>query len=612
MTKRMILLALLAFTTPLFAQEPAAEEPVGVPADYNEFLKTILPDTDPGGAHDIFNLKNPTGKKERHEYTQAMAGLLSAYLSPSLDFGATLSKLFDQYARGKEANSPVFKTLYSIVLLYYPPGSPNTSEAQQLLREAATLAPDFAYPHYMLAQIELARVTQLDGVSPRATLQAIDKALEIQPDFLRAVLLKCEVYFEYKPPRTREILELIKPWLDAKLPEHGADFESVLEVYARCDGADLEQRLKDYLESGKLSSKQQRTVHKVRGTLHFQKARYDEAISDFEALQKSLTIESDPSLSVTVRKWLAMCWDMKARALKSQLNEPESKKRHDEFIEKAVELHRECARIETEHYPIHMRGDNAIQFVDFLAYGLSRKTEARDWLSEYLKNTDLNRSYRNRLENTLNILVADINPSEENTIAIYRGHMQRGDLERLAVSLGVARERITIQNEHFKQASSLQFFLEVIDSGNRVVDGYAAYLAADTALQLGGESIARTGDALLTRLEKETELKSESQAALHANLASAIKLLGSWVHIEKAVRFSAKMVESAQDELIVRDLTRPIINNWNDETMLNKLNPPLRPARGMALIDAVEAADWLNKKLAPAVKKTIEAAPSGE
>lgn len=621
MMKRLFaFLLLLAIAAPLCAQDPAPaetdtateEEPVGVPVDYNKYLKKLYPDIDPGGKHDIFNLKNPSSKDERHEYTVAMAQLLIEYLSPNLDFGATLSKLFDQYSRGKEANSPVFKTLYAIVLLYYPPGNPNTTQAEQLLREAAELAKDYAYPHFMLAQFEFARLVQVEGVSPRVTLQHIDKALELRPGFLRAVLLKCEVYFQYQQDRTKEILEMIKPYLNEDLPKVGYDFEDVLKVYARCSGTDLQERLDKYMNSGTLTETQKITVLELSGQHHMEKLRYDEAIGKFEEILKFTSVDSDPAEVLKARKWLAMAWDMKARDLKKQLADPEVKKRHDEFVEKSLSLHRACAELEAKEMPISMRGGQAMQYVEVLAFGLDRKQEAVDWLAAYLESTDLTRSQRNRLDNIRATLQAYLDPSEENKIAIYRGKLERGDLEGLAASLGTAWERLRVSNESFKESGSLSFFLESLDTGNRAADGYAALLAAATAKQLGADAIKKAGDAILKRLEKESELKSEAQASIHKQLAEALKLLESWEHIEKAVLHSAKMIKSAKDELNVRALTQPIIDNWNDEALLAKLKPAMKKASRMDVYTPEDAADWMTKKLAAGIKKTAEAVAKEE
>ena len=620
MMKRLFaLLLVLAFAAPLCAQdtqpdqpaEDTEEEVVGVPADYNDYLKKLYPHVDPGGKHDVFNLKNPKGKDERHEYTVAMAQLLIAYLSPELDFGATLSKLFDQYSRGKEANSAVFKTLYSIVLLYYPPGNPNTAEAGKLLREAIELAPDYAYPHFMLAQFEFARLIQIEGVSPRKTLQEIDKALEIRPDFLRVKLLKCEVYFRYQPPRTKEILDMISPLVENNLPDLGDDFEDALLVYSRCNGTDLEKLLKDHLSSGTLSNDQKLVAHELMGRRHVSAERFDEAIEHFEQMTELSSADKTPARILNARKFLAACWDFKARDLKSKTDDPEIKEQYDRCVEKAVELHRSCAELEAEKMPIVLRGEQALQFMDFMIYMVGRHKEAKVWLEGYLDATDLMRTRRNQLENRLTTLIAYLDPSEENTMAIFRNHYERGDLERLAVSLGTTKERIRLQGESFEEEVSLKFFLEVLDSGDRLVDGFAAFLAVDTAKQIGGDWIAKTGDAVLARLEKEDELKSEAQANLHAQLAEALKLLESWTHMEKAVLHSVKMIKAASDELTVRDLTRSIIRNWTDESLAKSLNPPIREATGMDTYTPEDAAEWMTKKLAPGIRKTAEAAEEG-
>ncbi|MBZ0136348.1 MAG: hypothetical protein K8I27_08245 [Planctomycetes bacterium] len=624
MTKRLFtLLLLLLLAAPLCAQdsqpadepEPTEEEVVGIPVDYNKYLKTLYPNTDPGSKHDVFNLKNPTGKNERHEYTSAMAQLVLAYVSSELDFGSTLSKLFDQYSRGTQANSPIFKVLYSIVLLYYPPGNPNAAEAQKLLREAAELAPDFAYPHLLLAQVEYSRLMQIEGVSPRATLQALDKALEIRPDFLRAILLKCEVYLQYQPPRTKEVLEMIKPWTNQKLPELGFDFEDVLKVYARSSSnADVQTLIEQLLAGGKLTQVQKLSAHQVAGTKYLSDELYDDAIVHFEKMHDLVTVEDNPQMALRARKSLAACWDFKARALKKGLDDPETKTRYNQFINKAADLHRACAELEARHIPLVMRGQQAFEYVQFVSFGLGDDEAASKWLGEYLANTDLTRSHRNLLENVKAGIDLKLNPTEEGLITSYRNHLKRGDLERLAISLGMAKEKLRLDGTSFTEEASLRFFLEALTTGDRMVTRYAAFLVATTAKELGGEFIAMAGDALIARLLQEDELKSEAQADLHADLAQALKILESWTHMEQAVRHSAKMVKLAKDELTVRELTQPIIDNWNDEALLKKLNPPLKRPGRMDIYSAGDAAEWLAKKLAESVKKTAEAesAPPGD
>jgi len=101
-----LFLLLLACAIPVRAQEakpepaPAAdEEDPGIPADFNEYLKKTYPGLDPTGAHDLFSLKDPKNKEERHTYTAFMAQLLLEYMG-TLDMGSTISKLFDQYSPG--------------------------------------------------------------------------------------------------------------------------------------------------------------------------------------------------------------------------------------------------------------------------------------------------------------------------------------------------------------------------------------------------------------------------------------------------------------------------------------------------------------------------------
>ena len=108
MTRLIAILLLLVFAVPACAQAPAKEEKkedkqdevieLGIPADFNAYLKKTYPNLDPGGEHDLFNLKDYKDKNKRHAYTVAMTQLLISYMT-DLGLGSTIAKQFDQYAR---------------------------------------------------------------------------------------------------------------------------------------------------------------------------------------------------------------------------------------------------------------------------------------------------------------------------------------------------------------------------------------------------------------------------------------------------------------------------------------------------------------------------------
>lgn len=606
-----LFLLLLACAIPVRAQEakpepaPAAEEEdPGIAADFNEYLKKTYPGLDPTGAHDLFSLKDPKNKEERHTYTAFMAQLLLEYMG-TLDMGSTISKLFDQYSRGKEGNTVTFKVLYAVVLMYYPPGRPNTTEAEKLLREAAEKAPDYAYPWFLLANFEYARFMQIENSSPRPVLQALDKALEIKPDFLRAVLLKGQLYMQAQPPRAQEVREMIAPFVKDKLTSSPDDFEDVLRLYAASHGADeLHTLVKSLLEGGKLSNAQKVRALQVQIVARMQAGQIDESIELVKTQLTLVTPETDPASSVLAHKRLAMCWGTKAMDIRKadrDLKQPGNKEKFDELIDAAAKEHETCAEIERLHLPLALRGSEARQYVDFLTKGVGDLERARNWLKNYLEVTDLTKAQRTILDNQYRLILVRLNPTEDGLIDYYESRVAADEMDELAVSLALAKESVRVEGKHFKNKRSLDFFLSQLDNRQRLTAAYAAWLAADTATQIGGEAIQKTAEAITARLEKETELNSDAQADLQADLADALKLTGHRASQERGVRHCAKLIEAGRSNIEIRSLMKKIVNVWTDEAFLKGFKVPPEVPGKTKLLSPDKVITWLNE-LAEALK----------
>jgi hypothetical protein len=191
---------------------------------------------------------------------------------------------------------------------------------------------------------------------------------------------------------------------------------------------------------------------------------------------------------------------------------------------------------------------------------------------------------------------------------MFQGLIDKDDMEGLAAALIMRRDRVKVQGEHFKEVASLDMFIAMLDNRLRLVVECAAFLAADTALQLGADAIDRAGQAIVKRLQAEEELNSEAQSILNAELCSALKLLGSVKHMEAGVRHVAKLIEGASERTDVGSLMRRIVTVWNDPALLESLKPAMESPQRRELVSASGATQWL-RKLANHMKAQLEAVP---
>jgi len=599
-TLSILILALSCGCVAAQAPETPDKKPAeaGIPADFNDYLRKVYPGLDPGGEHDIFALKDPKDEATRHDYTVAMTQMLLEYLT-TLDMGSTIIKQFDQYSRGKEGGQATFKTLYALVLLYYPPGKPNSSEAQKLLHQAAEQAPDYAYPWFLLANFEFARFSQATDVSPRAVLAALDQAIELRPKFLRAVLMKCQVFLRAQPPRSAEVSALIAPFLKEKLPAPPDDFEDLLKMYwATHKTSELHSMIQGMLDGGKLSEDQVMRALRVKAQSQLADGAYDDGIATLEEMRKLNKPAEDPNDAIWIHRQLGAAWGTKAMKMKfadPELKQPGAREECAGYTSKAEVEHAACADIERKHLPLALRGSQARTYVEFLLHGMEKPDRARDWLVKYLEETDLAVAQRNLLNNLRRKIEIVLNPTEEGLLDMYEDYVASDDMDNLAVSLGVAVRTMNEKQEGFKTERALKFFLGQLDNRVRVTVGFAAVLAAEAAQHHSAESIRLAGEAVATRLEKEAELNSDEQSRLQAMLAESLLRLGHRPSQERAVRHAAKLIEASAGTDTIRTLMRRTLDVWTGDQFLKGLTNPPEAPRAMDKNNPTRAAAWLIK-----------------
>jgi len=345
------------------------------------------------------------------------------------------------------------------------------------------------------------------------------------------------------------------------------------------------------------------------GEVARQTNKVDEAIGHLEEAIKFADAKDNPAAAMSAHRSLSLCWFLKASDIHEkdpELTDKENKKKFEEFREAARAENLLCAGIERDNMPLSLRGSAAGQYAQFIWKAMEKTEEAKKWLDAYLEETDLSTAHRNQLENLSDLIGLELDPTEEGLIRRYKGQVERDEMEELANSLGLVLARNQRDAEHFKQQASLDFFLSQLDNRNRLVVEFVALLAADTALQIGGEQVEKTAKAITDRFVKETELNSESQAHLQEHLCVAIQFTSHKPSIERAVRQSAKLIDGAQDNVDIRTLMRGIVNVWKDPAFLAGFEPPIPEPSRTALFRPQGAIDWLNDELADRVKEDIE------
>lgn len=597
----LLLIAVLA-ACPAFAQEDGANEGekelparAEIPADFTEYIQRVFPSLDPEGEHDLFDLQNPSDPDKLHEYTGQMARLVLLYVN-QLEMGATLSKLFDQYSRGRYAEYPAFKVMHAILLLQYPPGRRDAVEAEKLLREVAAQHPTFAYPWYYLAQVAQLNAANRQDRGLAERLRLIDRALEIRPNFLQAKVVKAGILVTTN--RTAAAVALIEPLVKGDLPPDADDYADLLRWYAIAAGsAALHTVVDAHLAKEDLPPGYRVRALHLKARAFMVELRFDDAIGLLEQALQNTDPKREPNAHIQMLIDSGECWSRKAMVL--QRDNPGKRDEAAKMLDEAMRYLRLAAEVEREHLPIAMRGMYADQYVVYMWQGQGKREEAVNWISEYLKETDLTAARRAALSSRLQEILLEVNPTETGRLSLFESYVQQDDLPKLERALESSRQSVRTQQESFKTERALTLFTQLLRNPVRQIVRDSAFLSAETALAIGGDAPARAAAAIAARFEEEKECSSDEQADLQYELCNALARLGDQPSMERVVRHFAGLV----DETSSFGPYPRVLTVWNHEEFLKNLkHAPERFARRR---NNTEAAKWL-RELADGIRKEID------
>lgn len=582
--------------------EPKEETPPAppeIPADYADYIRKVFPGVDPTGEHNLFELKNYSDATKRHEYTASTARIVLLYMQ-ELQMGGTLLKLFDHYSRGKQGENPTFKVLHAIVLLQFPPGKPNVSEALKLLREAAETHKDFAYAWYYIAQVEMLGAQQ-EGRGSLAVLEALDKALAIRKDFIQANVLKAQVLISMKPPRNAEVLKFIEPIAKGPFPPDADDYSDVLQMYFAVAGADAFKALvNEHLARPTMNDRYRLRALVLLANAHMALNQYDDALGWLEKARPLTDPKVEPRAAQQMTRNVAICWASKAMANKAD------KELFQQCAEEARKYHLEAAELERKYMPIALRGPEAVVYVDLLVRALGRTEEAIQWLRAYLNDTDLMVAQRYRLENILAFLEDQVDPNEGRKVERLRNQLAQKDWPQIARTLEEYRNAVRT-GTRFETADAVSVFIKLLqESPDRGIDRDAAFMLADTASNIDAEAVAKAGAAIVERFKKEIECKTDDQAALHGDFGEAIRLLtnGRAVTEHRPVVDFLRHLAGLVEKVETRTLLTKIMPGWTLDELLQRYKHAPRKLAGMRQQNPEYSAAWL-KELADAIEKEI-------
>jgi tetratricopeptide (TPR) repeat protein len=620
MIRLCLLIALLAASA-LPAQEPAQPEPpvekaAEIPADYSEYVRKIVPGADPLGEHNLFKLKDYTDKDKRHQYTATMAQLVLVYLK-DLEMGSTLTKLFDQYARGKYGEYATFKVLHALVLSQYPSTGSNLDQAEKIFREAADQFKDFAYPWFYLAQIEIVRAEHDRGRGIQPAIVAISKAIQIQPDFLPAIALKAQLLAGFSSTRTAEAIALLEPVLKGKLPADPETYAELLQVYFMAAGPDAFHQMVDaHLKREDLSDRHRMHALVTKAAAYVGAKQADDAIAILEEVEKKADPRTEPAQTLKLRRMLADAWAGKAKAL---IDEDPSltntRKDFEVYLAAAATYYESAAEADRLYMPIAMRGIDAGVYVTFLfemaklemrhsvSVARRRAEQAATWLDRYLKDKETNLSgiRRNTLENLRSIINLTLNPTEDGYLDVLSVLDIENDVDKIRHELATTRERVRMNAQVFTKARALDLFLRFLDSRERPIVRDAAFLAADTARRIGPEAAERAGKAIAEKFETEEELNSDEQGDLQYDLCESIRLLFDSKSMERVLRHMAVLAENSSNTIKLQRIMR----SWAQDDFLSRIpNAPANLSR-LKMGNNADCATWL-RAVADAIKKNRE------
>ncbi|MCC6572210.1 MAG: hypothetical protein IT462_00335 [Planctomycetes bacterium] len=553
-------------------EEKEATEDVGLTAtkgDLTDFIKKYLPGVDPAGAHDFTKIQSPTDPQKRFEYTHQMGRLLQFYVK-QLDMGATFSKHFDALSRTELKDQPVFMTLYAMLLISFPPGRPNVLEAEDLLKNAAKVADNYEYPNYLLARILMAR-----HGNRRPLMEYVERTLKLRPTFVDAKLLKAEILLDPDAGDTAAAIKLIEETLALDNTDV-EDFVQATQLYAIATSTDqLVAKVEELLKRPSLEARRRAHARAVAAQVLAQAGKIQESLPWMDAAIQDIDTKQDPRFAIIARHFLG-----KANAdLAIQLRQRdpkltgENRKAYELLVLTAKNYYELAATYEKDLLPADMRGEHAEHYVIFLDVSLEEPELAVKWLTDYLDKTTLSGNWRTRLELVLLSMRARTSSDEAIVVRELKDRREKQDTDGLARALALLAGRVRNGNPP-KSGELLNELLELLNYTDRSIVAMAGRLAAEGGLSRGGDDIAKVGEALGRRLEKETECVNDEQVQLHKLMAQALRRLGSRKSEARAVRhletLFAKVVGRTPDELL------SVLMEWLDEDYLEALTKAIK------------------------------------
>jgi hypothetical protein len=565
--------------------KPEAEKPVTLSTrtDLAAYIKKSYPELDPTGEHDFQRIKDPKDREQRFKYTWAMARLIIVYVRQA-GMGSTLAKVFDQHKRTELAHQATFKVLYAVMTLSYPEGRADWMEAQRWLSEALKIDANYEYAHYMLGVIETEKYrARPESSNPAAAeaLRFVNEALKLRPKFAEAVLQKARLLSLRKPPDRDGAVKLLNEYLD--LPASDVEtFESALGLYGQSTTVgELITRCEKLLEGGKLSPLHRARTRKLAGSALAQAADFAKAVDWFELAIKEIKPEDQPATYLELTGLLGATWA--TLAMNQKVGQATLTGEEKVIFEKRVLAAQKylqlAAEFERERMPLDLRGASAKAYALFLADKLQEMRPAAEWLRTYLDRTDLSSVWRDDLSRLLGeILAASTDgDAERNRVDLIGKMASEKQTDNLVARLSGERD-LALQGKHFTSPEARELFKGLLDYPNRQAAGLAAFLLADTALQMKDEDREAAGAAICARYEKEEECVTEEQANLQSLLVQSIKLLNRPAFTLRALKQLRKHLASVTVDEVPEPLQK--IRAYWDRNWLETLGEgaPRMPA----------------------------------
>ena len=601
MTRFLIALTtLLVFCGCLTAQaQPVETKPDDNPtthADLNDFLKRQYPGLDPAGEHDFMKIKNYSDGLKRFEYTRAMARVLMFYVN-KCQFGALISKQFDATAKTEAKNQPTFNCLHAVVLLSYPEGRGNVMEAEKLLRAAIKLDPTYECPYFWLAKIEYERF-RIQQATKTGVEDLLAKAL-LRPLFADALALKVRLLLTQATPDKAAARQVLEQMFEIT-PDDPETFQEMLGFFAECSSVgELVERVDALAKLNKFAKRYMAQAHAFCGVALMTAKEFEPASRKFETALTMVEVTEDPYSVIAWRFALGTTWATMALDLRSR--EPKLYGEHRTMFEKLVasakanfELGAELERV---HLPVDLRGSGALRYVSFLAEQIGEYEQAIEWLAKYIDRTSLKDTVYVRLTSLLLELRGLVQGDERSRIEVLKQTLEKEQIEKFVAMLGVEHAKVKEKGLHFLTGESQEFLSKLMSHQSREVAGLAAFLLADCAMQRKPEDVESAVNAILKRLEQESELLTAEQADFQQRLVQALLLFDKRGIDLRAIKELRRIVAASKETTLPAD-ARSLIGEFSNETWVRKVfGDANRTLRSSHILKVERVKVWIDEAI---------------